>query len=115
MSNINFEKYANMDKKQLVNSLVKAEKEEEKIKKEMSQKLNDTKELIKFLKSKIKESLSPQKYYTLETSPAMKEIDKWAKENPELAAQADRELEEEMRGYYENHNSTQGYLPLPCF
>ena len=65
-------------------------------------------ELIKFLKSKLKESLDSPKYYTLETSPAIKKIDKWAKQNPELAAQADKELEEEMKGYYENHHSTQG-------
>lgn len=52
--------------------------------------------------------LNTPKYYTLETSPAIKKIDDWAKANPELAQQADKELEEEMKGYYENYNSAQG-------
>ena len=104
MTAINYEKYSNMNRRQLINSLISAEKKEQKIKASLS----ENSELIKFLKSKLKESLDSPKYYTLETSPAIKKIDKWAKQNPELAAQADKELEEEMKGYYENHHSTQG-------
>lgn len=104
MTAINYEKYSNMNRRQLLNSLLSAEKKEQKMKAD----LEAHNELIKFLKSKLKESLDSPKYYTLETSPAIKKIDKWAKQNPELAAQADKELEEEMKGYYENHHSTQG-------
>lgn len=101
---IDYTKYENMNRRQLLNSLLSAEKKEQKIKESLS----ETNELIKFLKSKLKESLDSPKYYTLETSPAIKKIDEWAKQNPELAAQADKELEEEMKGYYANNNSTQG-------
>lgn len=81
-----YTKYENMNRRQLLNSLLSAEKKEQ----------------------KIKESLDSPKHYTLETSPAIKKIDEWAKQNPELAAQVDKELEEEMKGYYANNNSTQG-------
>lgn len=100
---IAYEKYSNMNRRQLLNSLLSAEKKEQKIKAS----LNENSELIKFLKSKLKESLDSPKYYTLETSPAMKKNDEWAKSNPELAAQADRELEEEMKGYYASNTTTQ--------
>lgn len=49
---------------------------------------------------KKKKTIKEEKYYTLENSPAIKKIDKWAKENPKLAKQADKELEQEMQGYY---------------
>lgn len=100
---IDYTKYENMNRRQLLNSLLSAEKKEQKIKESLS----ENGELIKFLKSKLKESLDSPKHYTLETSPAIKKIDEWAKQNPELAAQADKELEEEMKGYYANNNSTQ--------
>ncbi|TLD95403.1 hypothetical protein LS71_008325 [Helicobacter jaachi] len=103
MATINYEKYANMSKRQLLNALLSAEKKEQKIKAD----LNSNSELIKFLKTMLKESLDSPKYYTLETSPALKKNDEWAKANPELAAQADKELEAEMKGYYANHNTAQ--------
>ena len=95
MLTINYEKYSNMNRRQLLNSLLNAEKKEQKIKDD----LNAQTELIKFLKSKIKESIDKPKYYTLETSPAIKAIDEWAKKNPKLAEQADKELEEELKSY----------------
>ncbi len=54
----NYDKYANMSRRQLLNSLLNAEKKEQKIKAD----LNANKELIKFLKSKMKESLDSPKY-----------------------------------------------------
>lgn len=51
-------------------------------------------------KTKKKKTVKEEKYYTLENSPAIKKIDKWAKENPELAKQADKELEQEIREYH---------------
>lgn len=53
MTVINYDKYANMDRRQLLNSLISAEKKEQKMKAD----LNSHAELIKFLKSKMKESL----------------------------------------------------------
>lgn len=54
----NYDKYANMSRRQLLNSLLNAKKKEQKIKAD----LNANKELIKFLKSKMKESLDSPKY-----------------------------------------------------
>lgn len=111
MGNIEYDKYINMSRRQLVNALTNAELKEKKIKEELNKKLEDASNLVKFLKSKLKESLEDSeqkdepKFYTLETSPALKKIDKWAKENPELAAQIDKEFEEEMKGYYDNTNT----------
>lgn len=103
MTAINYEKYSNMNRRQLLNSLLSAEKKEQKMKAD----LEAHNELIKFLKSKLKESLDSPKYYTLETSPAIKKMKQWEKDNPQEAQQIRQELEEEMKGYYENHHSTQ--------
>ena len=100
---IAYEKYTNMNRRQLLNSLLSAEKKEQKIKASLS----ENSELIKFLKSKLKESLDYPKYYTLETSPAMKKMKQWEKDNPQEAQQIRQELEEEMKGCYENHHSKQ--------
>lgn len=62
MSMIDYEKYSNMNERQLLNSLINAEKKEQKIKAEAEKKINETKELIQFLKAKIKESLDKPKY-----------------------------------------------------
>ena len=55
---IDYEKYSNMNIRQLTNSLLSAEKQEQKIKEQMQQK----QELISFLKTKIKESLDKPSY-----------------------------------------------------
>ena len=106
MVTINYEKYSNMDRRQLLNSLLNAEKKEQKIRDKFKDDLNAQTELIKFLKSKIKESIDKPKYYTLETSPAMKKFRKWRDENPEQAEQIAQELEEEMKSYAD-HNPAQ--------
>lgn len=62
MGIINYEKYSNMSRRQLLNSLLNAEKKEQKIKEEAKIKLHQTKELIKFLKAKMKESLNKPKH-----------------------------------------------------
>lgn len=51
-----------MNIRQLTNSLVNAEKQEQKIKEQIQEKLFEKQELIKFLKAKIKESLDKPKY-----------------------------------------------------
>lgn len=106
---INYEKYSNMTKRQLLSSLSKAQKKEQKIKADMQRKLNDTKELIKFLKTKMKKASNKEKCYTLENSPAIKKMKKWEEENPQEAEQIRQELEAEMRWYYENPNSSQDW------
>lgn len=62
MATIDYEKYANMSRRQLLNSLIKAEKKEQKIRLEFESKIQNTRELVKFLKTKIKESLDKPKY-----------------------------------------------------
>lgn len=62
MQKINYEKYSNMTQRQILNSLINAQKQEQKIKKQMQEKLLEKQELIKFLKAKIKESLDKPKY-----------------------------------------------------
>lgn len=49
-----------------------------------------------------RQKIKRAKYYALEDSPAIKKIDKWACENPDLAKQARLELEAEMRNYASN-------------
>ena len=74
---------------------------------------NPSDELLKALKSIIKmanvkfklnktKKLKEPEFYTLDNSPAIQKIDKWAQEHPELAKQAKIELEAEMKSY-ENH------------
>ena len=54
------------------------------------------------VKCKIGKKSKEPKYYKLEDSPAIRKIDKWANENPDLAKQARLELEAEMRSYANN-------------
>lgn len=105
---INYEKYKGMSQRQLFNSLINAKKKlvnlQEKFKLEISNQQN----LISFLNAEMKASLEEPKEYTLATAPALKKNDEWAKANPDIAAQADKELEAEMKGYYANNNTAQG-------
>ena len=76
-----YEKYENMDKRQIVNALINAEKKEIKMRDE----LNTHIELVKFLK--------------------------WRKENPEEARKIREELEMELKlaeQNNENHRPKQG-------
>lgn len=58
------------------------------------------------VKCKVGKSKEPKsnesKFYTLENSPAIGKIDKWAKANPKLAQEAIKELEAEMSNYASN-------------
>lgn len=93
---INYNKYLNMDIRQLANSLINAEKKETKIKENYQAQLAQIQELIKFLKSTMKNGIDKPRYYTLENSPAIKKINKWEKENPQEAEQARQELYAEL-------------------
>ena len=97
MTAIDYEKYNNMSQRQLLNSLINAEKKEQKLKAEAEKKLSEIKELIKFLKAKMKESLDAPKYYTLESSPALNKIrNDFEKLPPEKQEQLNNELEKEL-------------------
>ncbi len=58
MANINYEKYARMSQKQLFNSLISAEKKERDIIERTHRQLSDTRNLIAYLKVRIKEGFS---------------------------------------------------------
>lgn len=58
MAAIDYEKYNKMSQKQLLNSLIIAEKKEQKLKANAEEKLKEISELVKFLKAKMKESLN---------------------------------------------------------
>ncbi|KGI56955.1 hypothetical protein [Campylobacter sp. MIT 97-5078] len=104
---IDFDKYANMSRKQLINALDDAEKKERKIKETYEQNLSMTLQLKAFLKSKIKESLNEPKYYNAKETPIFKELNREIENDPEtakLAEQARLENEKEMQEY-QNGNS----------
>lgn len=61
MGVIDYEKYSNMTQRQLLNSLLNAEKKEAKLKAELQEKIKNSSELIQFLKVKLKESLDKPK------------------------------------------------------
>lgn len=63
MSMIDYKKYSNMTKRQLLNSLLNARKKEQKIKAEAEKKINETKKLIQFLKAKMIKSLDDKPKY----------------------------------------------------
>ena len=54
---IDYEKYANMDTKQLANALMGVEAKERRFREESQKKLRDMQELTYFLKTKIKERI----------------------------------------------------------
>lgn len=92
---IDYEKYSNMNIRQLTNSLLSAEKQEQKIKEQMQQK----QELISFLKAKIKESLDKpkQNFIPLEQTESYKEFQKMKAEMSEqeikkLKAEVEKEI-----------------------
>lgn len=58
MTAINYEKYSNMNERQLLNSLLNAEKKETKIKADLQENSN----LISFLKAKLKEKIDRSRY-----------------------------------------------------
>lgn len=54
---------------------------------------------------KLKASLETPKYYTLETSPAIKKIDEKLEKNPQLKEQLEKELDEELKSYENRSHS----------
>lgn len=74
MATIDYAKYSNMSERQLLNSLLNAEKKEAKLRAEFQERIKNSTELIKFLKAKLNEKLNKERYYTLESSPALNTI-----------------------------------------
>ena len=68
---INYEKYSNMTKRQLLNSLLNAEKKEAKIKADLQEKIKANSDLISFLKAKLKERIDTPKYEKEITIPSL--------------------------------------------
>lgn len=105
MKAINYEKYANMSTKQLVNALISAEKKEQKLKQEAEEKFKESAELIRFLTSKIKENLEKPKYefFTREQTnldELVKEVE--SKMTPEEIKEIKLQLEKEMNTVYDD-------------
>ncbi len=80
---IDYDKYSNMNKKQLLNALINAEKKKQKIKQDLNEKIKHTTELIKFLKTKLKKSLNEPKFYSVENSPSLNKIKAYMKQMPQ--------------------------------
>lgn len=62
MQTINYAKYSNMSERQLLNSLLNAEKKEAKLKADLQEKIKNTNELINFLRTKLKEKIDKPRY-----------------------------------------------------
>ncbi len=80
---IDYDKYSNMNKKQLLNALINAENKKQKIKQDLNEKIKHTTELIKFLKTKLKKSLNEPKSYTLAQAPSIKKINAYFEKLPQ--------------------------------
>lgn len=69
LKTIDYEKYENMDKRSLFNTLLKEEKKANELKSKIDMQMS----LINYLKSRVK-SVIDEPSYTLENSPALKMI-----------------------------------------
>lgn len=91
---IDYEKYANMDTKQLANALMGVEAKERRFREESQKKLRDMQELTYFLKTKIKESLDESKFVPYTETEAYKigrerELKRTPQEQEALAREVD--------------------------
>ena len=101
MQAINYDKYLNMNERQLLNSLLNAEKKETKIKTI----LQENSDLISFLKAKLKEKIDRPKYNFVpyKESKAYKiGREREKARTPEQQAQLDREIDELINKDYGN-------------
>ena len=101
MQAINYDKYLNMNERQLLHSLLNAEKKETKIKTI----LQENSDLISFLKAKLKEKIDRPKYNFVpyKESEAYKiGREREKARTPEQQAQLDREIDELINKNYGN-------------
>mgnify|MGYP006874330846 CR=1 FL=1 len=100
---VDYAKYANMNARQLVNSLMTLERKEEKYREEVKNKLRDMQELAYFLKTKIKESLDSPKFVSYKDS-GLHEIalELESKLTPDEIAENNRELQADINRTYDD-------------
>lgn len=97
MTTIDYDKYANMDTRQLANALMNAQKREQKFRAEAQMKLKNMQELIYFLKSKIKESVDKPQFINYTESKAYKAARELEKQlTPQELEQIQQEVKAEM-------------------
>lgn len=104
-SQINYEKYSNMSERQLLNSLLNAQKSEAKLKADFEIKLKNKSELIRFLKAKLQEKINSPKYdfIPLEQSQSYKNFKaKFDEMSESERAELKAEVESEMNRDYGN-------------
>ena len=102
---INYEKYSNMTERQLLTSLLNAEKKEIKMKADLQKKIKANSDLISFLKAKLKEKIDRPKYNFVpyKESEAYKiGREREKARTPEQQAQLDREIDELINKNYGN-------------
>ena len=100
------EKYENISNASLVKALDYARNKRIKMIEKHKKDLKEQEDFIKFLEKKAKAQIlqnkpvKPKKTsYRLHESPTVQKLDKWARENPELAAEIEQELMEEMAAF----------------
>ena len=94
---VDYAKYANMNARQLVNSLMALERKEKKYREEAQKKILDMQELAYFLKTKIKESLDSPKFVSYKDSGLHAiALELESKLTPDEIAENDRELQADI-------------------
>lgn len=101
MTTIDYDKYANMDTRQLANALMNAQKREQKFRAEAQMKLKNMQELIYFLKSKIKESVDKPQFINYTESKAYKVARELEKQ---LALQEREQIQQEVKAEMMEHS-----------
>lgn len=101
MTTIDYDKYANMDTRQLANALMNAQKREQKFRAEAQMKLKNMQELIYFLKSKIKESVDKPQFINYTESKAYKVARELEKQ---LTSQDVEQIQQEVKAEMMEHS-----------
>lgn len=97
MGAIDYKKYSNMTKRQLLNSLINAEKKEQKLKAEADKKINETKKLIQFLKAKMIKSLDDKPKYQFFTREQTNLDEILKKVTKQISIKEQKQLEAELQ------------------
>ena len=104
MANINYAKYTRMSQKQLFNSLISAEKKERDIIERTHRQLSDTRDLIAYLKMRIKEGFDGKtkgEFVSLKDSESYKLAMEYKKTlSAQELAQLEWELERDINTDY---------------
>ncbi|WP_086236336.1 hypothetical protein [Campylobacter devanensis] len=90
MATIDYDKYEYMTRRQIVNSLLNAEKKYEKLKNELREKMQNSNNLIKFLRAKIEEELNKE-------TPALNKIKRNSKTTKIEVASKDKVIQSQKQ------------------